>query len=86
MDWSVASVLIVYKDAIFVNNTFEDWQQVMGPKVKGAWNLHELFPDLDFLVSLSSIIGIIGRPGTSLYAGTSVGYALPVLGWPMTSG
>ncbi|KAK5987983.1 Highly reducing polyketide synthase valA [Cladobotryum mycophilum] len=59
------------RDSIFVNATFEDWEQVMGPKVKGAWNLHELFPDLDFFVSLSSMTGIIGRTGTSLYAGTS---------------
>jgi hypothetical protein len=69
---TVALVLIMYKDAIFVNATFEDWQQVMGPKVKGAWHLHELFPNLDFFVSLSSMTGIIGRTGTSLYAGTSV--------------
>lgn len=62
----------MYEDAIFVHVTFEDWQQVMGPKVKGAWHLHELFPNLDFFVSLSSMTGIIGRAGTSLYGGTSV--------------
>lgn len=44
----------------------------MGPKVAGAWNLHELFPNLDFFVSLASAIGIVGKPGSSLYAGTSV--------------
>ncbi|KAL9594233.1 MAG: hypothetical protein Q9179_005489 [Wetmoreana sp. 5 TL-2023] len=60
------------RDAIFVNATFEDWEQVMGPKVKGAWHLHELFPNLDFFVSLSSMIGIIGKTGESLYAGTSL--------------
>lgn len=59
------------RDAIFANATFEDWQQVMGPKVRGAWNLHELFTDLDFFVSLSSVTGVIGRAGASLYSGTS---------------
>ncbi len=72
MNSTVALVLIMHKDSIFVNATFEDCQQVMGHKVKGAWNLHELFPNLDFFVSLSSLTGLIGRTGTSLYAGTSV--------------
>ena len=72
MNSILALVLTMYEDAIFVNATFEDWQQVMGPKVKGAWHLHELFPNLDFFVSLSSMSGIVGRTGTSLYAGTSV--------------
>ncbi|KAL8766899.1 MAG: hypothetical protein Q9209_006447 [Squamulea sp. 1 TL-2023] len=64
-------VLTMQKDAIFSNATFEDWEKVMGPKVSGAWHLHELFPKLDFFVSLSSMTGIVGRTGTSLYAGTS---------------
>ncbi|KAL9587952.1 MAG: hypothetical protein Q9203_003236, partial [Teloschistes exilis] len=59
------------RDIIFANATFEDWQQVVGPKVRGAWHLHELFPKLDFFVSLSSILGVIGRIGTSIYARTS---------------
>ena len=33
------SVLTMRKDALSMNATFEDWQQVMGPKVTGAWNL-----------------------------------------------
>ena len=66
--------LTLSKDIIFANATFEDWQQMMGTKVQGAWHLHELFPNLDFFVSLSSIVGVIGRIGTSLYAGTSVCY------------
>ncbi|KAL8789759.1 MAG: hypothetical protein Q9213_001010 [Squamulea squamosa] len=64
-------VLTLHEDAIFSNATFEDWEQVMGPKVRGAWHLHKLFPKLDFFVSLSSTTGIVGRTGTSLYTGTS---------------
>ncbi|KAL9030209.1 MAG: hypothetical protein Q9196_001643 [Gyalolechia fulgens] len=63
--------LTALKDIVFANATFEDWQQVMGPKVRGAWHLHEHFPKLDFFVSLSSIVGVIGRIGTAIYAGTS---------------
>lgn len=72
MNLTIDAVLTMYEDAIFVNATFEDWEQVMGPKVKGAWHLHELFQDLDFFVSLSSAAGVFGRTGTSLYAGASV--------------
>lgn len=68
----------MHKDAIFVNARFEDWEQVMGPKVKGAWHLHELFSDLDFFVSLSSMFGISGRAGASLYAGSSVSFYSPL--------
>ncbi len=46
----------------------------MGPKVKAAWHLHELLPDLDFFVSLASMLGIGGRAGQSLYGGTSVSH------------
>ena len=72
------------KNIIFANATFEDWQQMMGTKVQGAWHLHELFPNLDFFVSLSSIVGVIGRIGTSLYAGTSVCYLRQLLSGPVT--
>ncbi|KAL8673560.1 MAG: hypothetical protein Q9168_002014 [Polycauliona sp. 1 TL-2023] len=56
------------RDVMFANATLEDWQHMMGPKVKGAWHLHEFFPNLDFFVSLSSLLGVFGRIGTSLYA------------------
>ncbi|KAL8905371.1 MAG: hypothetical protein Q9207_002682 [Kuettlingeria erythrocarpa] len=62
---------LVLRDAAFANATFEDWEQVMRPKVTGAWHLHELFPGLDFFVSLSSMLGISGKAGTPLYAGAS---------------
>nr|POF16687.1 highly reducing polyketide synthase azab [Quercus suber] len=46
-------------------------RRTMGPKVKAAWHLHELLPDLDFFVSLGSMLGVGGRAGQSLYGGTS---------------
>lgn len=74
MNSTIDPVLTAHEDAIFENATFEEWQQIMGPKVRGAWNLHELFPNLDFFISLSSAVGITGKAGSSLYAGTSVSF------------
>ncbi|KAL8922238.1 MAG: hypothetical protein Q9208_005317 [Pyrenodesmia sp. 3 TL-2023] len=79
----VIHAALYLRDAIFENAKFEDWEQVMGPKVKGAWHLHEIFPDLDFFVCLSSITGIIGTVGTSLYAGTSLGLPAVALDLPI---
>ena len=47
-----------------------NWKTVIGPKVKGAMNLHEAFLDskLDFFVMTSSTSGILGTPGQSNYA------------------
>ena len=46
----------------------------MRPKVKIALHLHKLLPDLDFFVSLGSILGVGGRAEQSLYGGTSVSH------------
>lgn len=44
---------------------------ITAPKIQGAWNLHELVPDLDFFVSLASMTGVGGHVGQSIYGGTS---------------
>ena len=61
---------------MFVNATFEDWQKMTAPKVNAAWHLHELLPNLDFFVSLSSANTVVGNVGQSIYAGTSVRIAV----------
>ena len=73
------SVLTIHKGALFVNATFEDWQQVMEAKVTGAWNLYELFPDLKFFVTMSSMTGVVGRYGALLNAVTSMSVCGPLL-------
>ncbi|KAH7022074.1 putative polyketide synthase, partial [Ilyonectria destructans] len=39
--------------------------------LRGAWNLHNALPDLEFFVSLSSAVGAIGNAGQAIYAGAS---------------
>ncbi|KAK7178744.1 hypothetical protein PSPO01_15196 [Paraphaeosphaeria sporulosa] len=59
---------MVLKDALFTNMTFEQWSQVVNPKVQGTWNLHQTSSsDMDFFVLLSSFAGVIGHTGQSNY-------------------
>jgi hypothetical protein len=50
--------------------TYEDWTLAVGPKVTGAWNLHNTSKqcDLDFFVLFSSLSGATGNPGQANYA------------------
>jgi hypothetical protein len=58
---------------LFENTTYEDWEIVMGPRVQGAWNLHQLMPNnLDFFIALGSFLGDTGNGGQAIYAGTAV--------------
>ncbi|GIZ47021.1 hypothetical protein CKM354_001012200 [Cercospora kikuchii] len=59
------------RDALLTNTTFDDWQKVSAPKIDAAWHLHELFPQLDFFISLASITGVTGNAGQSIYGGTT---------------
>lgn len=57
------------------NTTFEDWHNITTPRIKGAWNLHELLPDnLDFFVLLSTFLAGSGNIGQSIYSATAVGF------------
>ncbi|KAI1133192.1 putative polyketide synthase [Nemania abortiva] len=67
----VVHSVMALRDSIFANMEFEDWEKVASPKVQGAWNLHELYPGLDFFVALSGMTGIVGNISQSVYTGTS---------------
>ncbi len=41
---------------------------VLRPKVDGAWNLHEVLPDVSSFVLFSSVSGLFGGPGQAGYA------------------
>ncbi|MCY4575269.1 MAG: SDR family NAD(P)-dependent oxidoreductase, partial [Chloroflexi bacterium] len=60
----------VIEDAIVANQTWEQFERVLSPKVLGAWNLHRatMNRDLDLFVIFSSTAGILGGPGQSNHA------------------
>lgn len=63
----------LYQDKIFENAVYDDWGTITGPRVQGAWNLHELLPsNLDFFILLGSFLGDTGNAGQSIYASTAV--------------
>jgi myxalamid-type polyketide synthase MxaD len=43
-------------------------EPVLRPKVRGAWALHEAFPDVDLFVLFSSAAALFGLPGQGSYA------------------
>jgi NAD(P)-dependent dehydrogenase (short-subunit alcohol dehydrogenase family) len=60
----------VLDDGILTQQTWSRFEQVMSPKVAGAWNLHELtrHASLDFFLLFSSMASLTGSPGQSGYA------------------
>ena len=62
-------------DGLLQNQTWSSFQQVIAPKVTGAWNLHQATLDLelDFFVLFSSIASLIGSPGQSNYTVANAG-------------
>ena len=57
----------VYSDGLAENLSKEQIQDVLEPKVSGAWNLHELTKNLDFFVLFSSATTLFGNPGQASY-------------------
>ncbi len=57
-------------DGVLAELSWERFTRVMEPKVKGAWNLHELTRGqaLDFFVCFSSLSSAVGSPGQGNYA------------------
>ncbi|MDE0109448.1 MAG: SDR family NAD(P)-dependent oxidoreductase, partial [Bryobacterales bacterium] len=57
-------------DAALANQDWERFEQVLGPKVLGAWRLHRatLDRELDLFVLFSSLAGVIGSPGQANHA------------------
>ncbi|NVJ08009.1 SDR family NAD(P)-dependent oxidoreductase [Myxococcus sp. AM001] len=60
----------VLEDATLARLTTSHLRTVMAPKVRGAWNLHQLTRDepLDFFVLYSSVASLLGLPGQGNYA------------------
>ncbi|KAI0405086.1 KR-domain-containing protein [Xylaria palmicola] len=60
---------MVLNDSVFDNMSFAQWDRTIRSKVATSWNLHSLLTDLDFMIFLSSVSGVVGNPGQSNYAG-----------------
>ena len=60
----------VLSDGALTNQTWERFEQVLWPKILGAWHLHRatLDRDLDMFVLFSSRVGVMGNPGQANHA------------------
>jgi acyl transferase domain-containing protein/acyl-CoA synthetase (AMP-forming)/AMP-acid ligase II/pimeloyl-ACP methyl ester carboxylesterase/acyl carrier protein len=60
----------VLQDAMLTQQTWQGFQQVLAPKMLGAWTLHQLTQgrSLDFFILFSSVASFIGSPGQANYA------------------
>jgi acyl carrier protein len=56
---------------IFERSSYEEYTNVVKPKVDGAWNLHHAFRDLEFFIMLGSVASIIGNRGQAAYSAAS---------------
>ncbi|KAJ7385705.1 hypothetical protein OS493_013734 [Desmophyllum pertusum] len=70
---SVAGIVhtaMVLRDEFIKDLTYESFTEVMGPKIKGSFLLHQmsLEMDLDFFVMFSSMASIVGNMGQSAYS------------------
>jgi acyl transferase domain-containing protein/acyl carrier protein len=64
----------VLDDGVIAQQTWVRCAQVLAPKVRGAWNLHQLTQQdsLDFFVLFSAAAGLLGIPGQGTYAAANV--------------
>ncbi len=60
----------IVDDGVLQHISWQRFTQVMAPKVKGAWYLHQLTQNLslDFFVCFSSMASLLGSPGQGNYA------------------
>ena len=60
----------VLADAALGNQSWENFETVLWPKILGAWHLHRATAqrDLDMFVLFSSVAGVLGNPGQANHA------------------
>ncbi|MEM6401716.1 MAG: type I polyketide synthase, partial [Cyanobacteria bacterium P01_D01_bin.116] len=64
----------ILDDGVLQNMSWEQFTNVVHPKVLGAWNLHDLTQDcpLDFFVLFSSATALLGSPGQGNHVAANV--------------
>ncbi|MDE2719062.1 SDR family NAD(P)-dependent oxidoreductase [Candidatus Palauibacter polyketidifaciens] len=60
----------VLSDGVIENQNWERFEEVLWPKVLGAWHLHRatMALDLDLFILFSSVTGVVGNPGQTNHA------------------
>ncbi len=60
----------VLSDGVIENQTWERFEQVLWPKVLGAWHLHQATrnKNLEFFILFSSVTGVVGNSGQTNHA------------------
>ena len=60
----------VLSDGVIENQTWDRFEQVLWPKVLGAWHLHQATrtKDLDMFILFSSVTGVVGNSGQTNHA------------------
>jgi acyl carrier protein len=60
----------VFDDGLLAHQSWDRFENVLAPKVYGAWNLHELTENLtlDFFILFSSVASVFGWAGQGNYA------------------
>jgi len=68
----VIHAAMVLRDVLLESMAYEEYEQVIRPKVSGTWNMHNVLAShgakLDYFVVLSSAAGILGSRGQAAYA------------------
>ena len=64
----------VLSNGMLMNQNWERFEEVLGPKVQGSWNLHQLTAGrpLDFFVMFSSMAALLGSPGQANHAAANM--------------
>ncbi|KAH8424223.1 uncharacterized protein LDX57_001981 [Aspergillus melleus] len=66
----VMQLSMVLHDQTLDKMTYEEWTEVLAPKVQGTWNLHHAVEKqpLDFFILFGSLSGVAGNSGQANYA------------------
>ncbi|KAG6008169.1 Type I Iterative PKS [Claviceps maximensis] len=64
---------MVLRDTLFEKMTFQDYDEVVRPKISGALHFNKVMDndELDFFILLSSVAGIVGNRGQAAYSGAN---------------